>query len=167
MPKIKNYRDFILGFFCYGVGTYLAFSNSVIRGKTLFIPSVLLGRADVYVRIIGGVLMVLSLLVFLRSFGLLLQELREEAPDKTNWLIVASFISFFLYILLLKPFGFLSDSVWFITFLVFIMRIKELDIDIRDGKAVIYSIGISLLVAVIVVGVLFLAFRYLLDVTLP
>jgi hypothetical protein len=164
---IKNRKDFVIGIVCLSLGTFIVFSDSVIRGKTMFTPPVLFARADTYIKLIGAVMALIAIALLLRSFGLIFKELKEVPVTKTSWAIVAGFISFFVFMLLLETLGFLIDGIWFVAVFSFIIRIKEYEINLRDRKAVLRSAVVSLLSSVVIVGVLYFVFTELMNVILP
>lgn len=162
--KVVNKRDLCSSIVLAAIGLYITFGKNVVTGKTFGADSYpMAARADVYLKALGLALMLLSLALLVRSLR------ANKAATKKDIPMVAKIgaVSLVVYTLILKPLGFFISSVLLIAVWTFMFRLKEYHIDLKDKKAVLKTLGIAFIFAIIVVTVLQLAFTELLGVRLP
>ena len=168
MSMIKNKRDFLLGIVMTAVGLYLLLSNSIVKGFSLFQTKVVLAQAGTYLKIIGGLIVLVSAVVIIRSLRKpLSEEEAAEAKRPLDWMIVGCLAAFFVYLLLMDVLGFLIDTIWVIALITFLLRVREKHIDLHDKKELLKSIGIAVGYSVVLVLVISFMFTKWLNVRLP
>ena len=169
MEKLKeNMTDFILGVVMLLISCYAVFAKSVVKGTTLLDTDVPLSDAKSFVRILGVVLMVLSVYIILRALGLFKRtdkgDLKFKKPES---IVVIGFAILLAFLILTNVIGFTISSVLMIASITYLIMVKEKGIDRHDKKAVLKAVGISLLYSIILVFVLCFAFKNWLHVMLP
>ena len=168
MKIIRNKRDFILGIISMGIGLFVLLSDNIVKGFSLFQTQIWLSKADSYLRILGGLLAFVSLIVILRSF-VQTAETKKENKEKGrfDYVVLISFSAFFLYMLLLKTIGFIPDTIWLIALISFMLRARETHLDWHNRKALLKAILISVIYSVILVLAISFVFTTWLSVRLP
>ena len=162
--KSINKRDLGSSIVMALVGLYVTFGKNVITGKTFGTESMpLAARADVYLRVLGGLLLVLSLVLMARALCRNEKTQKKEIPP----VAVIGAILLIVFALIVKPLGFFVSASVLVAAWTFIFRVKEYHIDRNDKKALAKAAGISIAFALIIVAVLQLAFTHLLGVRLP
>lgn len=166
MSFIKNKKDFGFGLVSLAVSVFLLMSDGIVVGRSLFpMPSVW-AKADTYVRIISTVMAVLSAILVLRSF-LKGEEGEEAQKTRIDHVVIIFFGAMALYLVLMDALGFVINSIWLMALITFMIRMRENNVDVHDKKAVLKSVGISVLYAAILVLVASFMFSTWLKVTLP
>ena len=69
IKPIKNINDFVIGIALLALGCYVLFTDKVIFGNVMKTPGGPLVHPAVYVRMIGGILTFLSLILVLKSLN--------------------------------------------------------------------------------------------------
>jgi hypothetical protein len=164
---MRNKKDFALGLLSLCLGIYLLSSDGMVRGKTLFQTTSVWGEAVTYLRILGGIVTLLAVMLIVRS--LLRAGDAEDKTEKHSFVIViASFVLMIIYALLMPVLGFITNSLWFIAAESFLIRVKETGLTYRSERSVLLRAGaVSVLYSVILVASLYLIFTRLLKVYLP
>ena len=151
-----------------GLGIFLCISDKIVQGNMLTVPTGgILVRADMYIRLIGGILILLSVLLFIKN-------LNFNRSVKTTGLIfpltsqaVLTFISLIIYTLLLHTIGFALDTFLLSFFLVFLYMRKE-NPNIAFASPILVRMAvISTIFSLILVGVVYVIFGKILFVALP
>lgn len=165
MRKIKvNLRDLISGIVLSVFGAYVRWGKDVVLGKTFGMDRMpIVSRADFYIHVLGGALLVLSILLIIRAFVKPGEAKAKEIPGVAVWAAV----SLIIFCFIVKPLTFYPAATLLVTFWTFMFRIKEYHIDKNDKKALMKALGISLAFSALIVLVLQLIFTKLLGVRLP
>lgn len=166
MSFIKNKKDFGFGLVSLAVSVFLLLSDGIVIGRSLFPMPSMWAKADTYVRIIAAVMAALSLVLVIRSF-LKGEEGEEGRKNRIDYVVIIFFAAMTLYLVLMDALGFVINSIWLMTLITLMIRMREKRVDVHDKQAVLKSLGISLLYAAILVLVASFVFSTWLKVTLP
>lgn len=159
---IKQKKDFFSGCILLLVSVYLLLGKNIAVGRTLgYMPK--LADAAMYVRVLGGILGFLSILLVVRSFAVNRSTEAKRIPKEA----FLSGIALILYALMLNMVGFFCASSVLIAFLTLLYRIKEKQIEKNDREAILKSVGISVIYSLVCVGALQYVFTSLLGARLP
>lgn len=159
---IKQKRDFFSGCVLILVSSYILFGQNIAVGRTLGkMPK--LANAVLYVRLLGGILGFLSILLVIRA---LTSDKTQDARNIPKEVVLTS-IALILYALVLDLLGFFLSSVVLISFLTFIYRIKEKHLSKNDKPSMLKAAGISIIYSLICVALLQYVFTSLLGARLP
>ena len=167
MNVIKNKRDFIFGLVSTGLSLWLLLDDSIIRGFTIFQSKVYFAQAGAYIKIIAALMLLFSVILLIRS-------LRKAEPGSENAekqpldkLVIVAFAAMLVYLLLMDAIGFIINTIWLMSLITFMLRVREKQIDLKDKQAVLKSAGISIGYSVVLVLVLSFMFSNWLNVRLP
>lgn len=163
---MKDKKNLVFGVLCLALGVFLISSDGIIQGKSLFAADNLWSQADSYIRALGWILIVLSLVLIIRAF------LKNTAVQRTigtsKYLIIFGFAAMVVYALLLPLLGFILDSLWFVAVITFLIMSKEKGLTkSSDKKQWLRAAAVSCSYSVILVFVMYFAFTKLLKVILP
>lgn len=167
MGFIKNKKDFGFGLVSLATSVFLLVYDKIVIGRSLFPMPSMWAKADIYVKIIAAVMAVLSLWLVIRSFIKADPDETEKKKNGIDHLVVIFFVAMALYLVLMDALGFVVNSIWLMTLITFMLQMREKKVDWHDKKATLKALGISLLYAVILVGVTSFIFSTWLKVTLP
>jgi len=169
MKTIKeNMTDFVLGLIMLLVGCYATFAKSVTKGKTLLDVDVPFSDARSFVRILGILLMVLSVYLILRAMGVFKRKDNDDLTfKKPEGIVLIGFGILITYLILLNVIGYTIPSILMIAGMTFLIMTKEKNLDLKDKKVVLKAVGISCAYSVVLVFVLSYAFKNWLHVVLP
>lgn len=166
----KAGKDLLFGVLTSLISLYLLLSPNIVAGITLLDSSIVFARAGTYVRILGGLLLVLSVILCLRALFWKKGEVEEE-KEKAHWsmdpLIVIGFVLLLLYMPLMDLTNFTVASVAFTALFAFIIRAREKKVDVRNPKECLKNLIIALGYALILEFVLEFLFTGFLNVNLP
>lgn len=162
-----NKKDVILGLIMLSLSGYILFGSNVIVGDSILKESILVGRADFYIKFLAIIMILISAALILKAFGVFGLKNKETSDEPTNNVAKLSFVALIIYGFILKPMGFFASSFLLIMFLSFIIRIKEDGIDLKDKKLVIKSLVISCAFSIITVSIFAYIFTNWLKVVLP
>lgn len=169
--KIKNRKDLILGVVMLVLGLYLLLAQGIVKGMTLLSTGITIAKAGTYVRLLGGLLVLLSGGLTLRALGVFGKCEADEEDSETRWkldpLVPILFGALLLYMPLMSLVGFTVSSMIMIAWVAFWIRYREKHVDLHDKKALLKNIGIAVVYSVILVLVLELMFTKGLHVRLP
>lgn len=169
--KIKNRKDFILGVVMLVLGLYLLLAQGIVKGMTLLSTGITIAKAATYVRLLGGLLVLLSGGLTLRALGVFGERAEDAEENSETWsldpLVLILFGALLLYMPLMSLVGFTASSVILIAWVAFWIRYREKHVDLHDKKALLKNIGIAVVYSVILVLVLELMFTKGLHVRLP
>ncbi|MCI8650142.1 MAG: hypothetical protein HFG20_08505 [Anaerotruncus sp.] len=165
--KCKNWKDFLLGIVMLLISVYLLFSPNVVKGLTLLYTDITIAKAVTYVRILGGILLLLSLSLSLRALGLFGATSQEKSTFSIDWLILAGFAALLVYMPLIKLLGFILPSILLVGVFTFFIRCREKQISLRNTPEVLKGCIVSILYAVTLVLLLQFLFTQVLHVRLP
>lgn len=170
--KIKNRKDFALGVVMLVLGLYLLLAQGIVKGMTLLSTDITIAKAGTYVRLLGGLLVLLSGGLTLRALGVFGkcaadEEENSETRKKLDPLVPLLFGALLLYMPLMSLVGFTASSMILIAWVAFWIRYREKHVDLHDKQALLKNIGIAVVYSVILVLVLELMFTKGLHVRLP
>jgi hypothetical protein len=165
--KIKNMNDLIGGLVLIAGSIWLLVSKSITVGTITTGQGGLFVRADVYIRMLGVLMLFLAVLMVLRSINF-----KKEAETKAFFFNVTkesllSFAALILFIVILKPVGFAISTYALTFFLVVLYTLKEYALKNltprQKKKKIVFAAVFSLILVVFVWAV----FEKVLLVTLP
>ena len=172
--KMNKYKDYIAGVLFGAVGVYLLVSKKIVKGINMFNVSaeIPLTKADTYLRMLGGLLLLLSVCLLVSTF-----IKQKKNPDRNGentpinkmnlFYTVGFFAAIVIYALLIDVIGFFFDTLWFSFLFSFALRIKELGISFQDKKALSSAALNCLIYSLILDGALIAIFTFVLKVQLP
>ena len=165
---IKNLRDFILGLVMLALSLYLMLSPKIVKGMTLLYTSITVAKADTYIRLLGGLLLLLSAVLILRALGLFgLKAKKTDEKKPVDWLVIAGFATLLIYMPLMKIIGFTASSILLTASFKFMIRFREKKADLHNWQELLKNLGVSIAYAVVLVSALELLFTRALHVRLP
>jgi hypothetical protein len=173
MTKIKFFKsanDFIIGVALLGIGVFIVQYENIVRGAISDSVGGYLVRPDVYVRMVGVLLVICSLLLVIKSINF-----KHSAETKGFHFVLTKEVAFtglalVLYAALLEPIGFYITTFLLTLFLTCMYMRKE---KMGEGKppitrpVVIRSLTIAAVYSVVMVIVVHLLFAKVLNVILP
>lgn len=166
--RIKNPRDLILGIVMTAISLYLLFSSKVVKGMTLLYTDITIAKAGTYIRILGGLLLILSVSLILRAIGVFGGKQEEPSGKKiADSFVIVGFVALILYIPLMKLIGFTVSSMLLMVCFTFMIRLREKKVDLHDKQALLKNLGVAVLYAVVLVLILEALFTRVLHVRLP
>ena len=123
----KSMNDFCVVILVTAIGLFLCFSDRIVGMPVTGIPAGgILVRADMYIRLLGGMLLFLSLLLFIRNLNFNKSAQTEALHFPITPQAVLTIISLVVYTLLLPRLGFALNTFLISFFLVFLyMRIEN------------------------------------------
>ena len=161
-------NDFYAVIIIAPLGFFLCISDRIVEGG---LPDLgtggILVRSDMYIRLIGGILILLSVLLFFKNlnFDKSVETKAFVFPITSQG--VLTFVSLIIYTLLLHKIGFALDTFLLGFFLVFLYMRKENPALAMTRPAVLRMIIISAAFSIIMVGVVYVVFGKILYVSLP
>jgi len=165
---IKSMNDFCLTVVMTALGLFLCFSDSIVPANMPTLPAGgILVRSDMYVRLIGGIMLLLSLILFIKNLNF--SKATETAALKftTSSQGVLTFVALVIYALLLQRVGFAITTFCLGFFLVFLYMYKE-NKDIEKTRPLIIRMAIaSAVFSLALLGVVYVMFGFVLRVSLP
>ncbi len=168
MNKANRIKDIILGTMMISFSLYILLSESVIKGNSIFRESIVIARADFYIKFLAVLLIIISFIVFIKAF--LPSKDSEEninSKKKNNFLAIFSFIGLAVYTAVLKRIGFFVDSFLLVTLLSFLIMIEEKSLDLKKKSVLIKGLLQSVVISLITVSVITFIFTNWLKVVLP
>ena len=165
--KIKNMNDFISGLlFCAG-GLWLMFSKNITEGRILASQNQGIIKADTYIRMLGGLVVLLAVIMIIRSINFKrAAEIKafEFHITKESFLTLIALIAF---IILLKPLGFALTTFSFTFFIVIVYMLREMKEKEISRREKIKKFVIAGIFSFVLVLVVYLVFSRVLLVMLP
>lgn len=162
-----NIKDIALGFIMLGLSIYIFIGDNVILGNSIFKESIIIGRAEFYLKFLATVMILISLVLIIITLKKSRIKCNNESSIPSNNVVSLSFGALIIYVLVLKPLGFFLSSFLLTTFLSFIIRLRENRIDTRDKKLVLKSFLISCIFSLVSVLLIRYIFENGLNVILP
>ena len=163
----KSMNDFCAVVIMSAIGSFLCFSDRIVGHKVTGIPAGgLFVRADMYIRILGGMLLFLSLLLFIKNLNFNKSETTPIKIPITSQAVL-TIVSLVIYTIVLKTIGFAIATFLVSFYLVFLyMRIEGKNQPLTRPILVrmlvtdaVFSAGL--------VALIYLLFGILLRVSLP
>ena len=165
----KSMNDFFAVIIMGSLGLFLCISDKIIQGGLPDLPAAggILVRADMYIRLIGGIFILLSALLFLKnlSFSKSVETKALVFPVTSQG--VLTLVSLIVYTLLLRIIGFALDTFLLSFFLVFLYMKKENADKIITRPILMRMIILSTVFSLVLVGVVYVIFGLVLYVSLP
>ncbi len=169
-PKLlKNVNDFILGCLMLVLGLYISFSKGIIKNNVISNTGGLFARADVYIRMLAGLIAFLAFLLIIKSINFSKSKESKGFTFIMNKEIALTALSLIVYTLALPRIGFAISTTVLMFFLVFMLSIRELTGGDRKltKKELQKLLLISAIYTVLLVIAVYLVFSKLLGVSLP
>ena len=163
---LKSVNDFIIGIALLAAGVFIATYQNIVKGTIANSPGGLLVRPDVYVRMLGVLLVICSFLLVLKSINF-----TGKGETKGFHFVLTKEVSFtgialFLYAVLLEWMGFYITTFLLCLFLTCMYMRRE-----RMGEDKISLTRRSVIIAAIysltMVIVVYFLFAKVLNVVLP
>jgi hypothetical protein len=168
MVLIKNVNDLAIGIGLLLVSLWLLMDPTLIKGFVLATSTPFLARPDIYVKLIAGGLVILSVLLIFKSINLTGRVTeKNKFSFRLPLVTLIPMIAFVLCTLVLEEVGFFISSFVLMTLMCFIYQIKEKQQEFKASKAIYKSLAISCVFSLALVVVLEQIFTHLLKVTLP
>lgn len=170
---IKKVNDFILSIAMIAVSIFLLFSDNIV--SNINIPTDGSGggffaRSDIYVRMLGAILAISSIILLIKSLSF---KKEKKHVEKFTFAIRDSVcyitLSLIAYAILLPLIGFIVSTFIMMFYLCVLFTIKERNKKLKDcSKLELRNIGIrSLIYSFISVVALYVIFAQGLSVILP
>ena len=164
----KSMNDFCVVILMTAIGCFLCFSDKIVGQKVTGIPAGgLFVRADMYIRLLGGFLLFLSVLLFIKNINF--KKDSETTPLKipVTSQAILTIISLAVYTLLLRIIGFALDTFLVSFFLVFLyMRIENKDKPLTR-PLLVRMLVTNVIFSISLVLIIYVLFGIVLRVSLP
>jgi hypothetical protein len=160
-------NDFISGIMLTAASVWLLVSKNITEGRITTGEGGIFVRADMYIRILGGLMFFLAFLMVIRSINF---KKAGEAKGfsftitKESLLTVAALV---VFILVLKPVGFAITTFLFSFFVVCLYMHKENSGKNLTRREVIKKAAFAFGFSLVLVAIVYLVFAKVLLVTLP
>jgi hypothetical protein len=167
--KIKSMNDLIGGILLIALGLYLCIDKNITQGRVTTGNGGIMVRPDMYLRMLGGLLVFLAVLMVVRSINF--KKVAETAGfkfviTKENGLTAVALV---LFTIALPWIGFAISTFVLTVFLVLLYMRKEFNIRFREiGKKELRKrLGTTFVFAAILDVFVYFIFAKVLHVTLP
>jgi hypothetical protein len=166
--KIKSMNDFVASLLVTGLGIFVLVSDNIIQGKVINPPNGgIFVRADVYLRLLGGIIAFLGLLILLKSLNF-----SKSGETRGFHLIVSlagilTIAALIVYVLVLTSVGFFIATFSLSVFLVCLYMHEEQGGVKPSRKELLKKLAAATIFSGILVVVVYLLFSKVLYVSLP
>ncbi|MDR2588454.1 MAG: tripartite tricarboxylate transporter TctB family protein [Spirochaetales bacterium] len=162
----KSVNDFIIGMALLGLGIFIALYKDIVRGPVSDNAGGILVRPDVYVRMVGVLLIICSLILVLKSIKFSRSAKTEGFHFVMSWEVALTGLSLLLYAVLLYPLGFYITTFLLTMFLTCMYMRRERT---SGGKKALTRKALlaACVYSVAMVIVVYLIFAKVLKVALP
>jgi hypothetical protein len=166
---LKSVNDFIIGIVLLGFGIFITSYKNIVRGRISESVGGYLVRPDVYVRMIGVLLIVCSLILVIKSINFQRSAETKGFRFVMTREVALTGIALLLYSVALEPVGFAISTFLLTMFLTCLYMRKER----RGGenppapRLPLRSLVIAAAYSVAMVIVVYVMFAKLLNVILP
>ena len=165
--KIRNMNDFFIGIVFVAAGLWLMLSKKTTEGKILTTQNQGILQADTYIKMLGGLMFFLAILVLIRSINF-----KKEAETKAFSFHITkesflTFIALVMFLVLLKPLGFAITTTSFTVFTVCLYMLKETRGKGLGRREMIKKFIFAGIYSIVLVLIVYLVFVKLLLVILP
>jgi len=163
----KSMNDFCAVILMTAIGCFLVFSDLIVPQKlTGTPPGGLFVRADMYIRLLGGLLLFLTVLLFIKNLNF-----RKAETTPLNIPItpqaVYTILSLAVYTLVLRTLGFALSTFLVSFFLVFLyMRLENKNTPLTR-PLLVRMLTTDVIFSICLVGVIYVLFGMVLRVSLP
>jgi putative tricarboxylic transport membrane protein len=163
---LKSVNDFIIGLILLGFGVFITTYKEIVRGTISDSVGGILVRPDVYVRMVGVLLIICSLILVLKSFNYKRSTQTEGFHFVLTKEVALTGLSLLLYAALLEPVGFYISTFLLTFFLTCMYMRKERS---GGGKPSLprRALIIASVYSVVMVVVVYFIFAKVLNVILP
>lgn len=165
--RIKNMNDLVGGILLMLGGLWLMISKNITEGRILQSQSQGLIQADTYIRMLGGLVFFLAILMSIRSINFKKEEETEPFVFNITKESFLTFVALVLFIVFLKPLGFAVTTFLFSSFVVSLYMLKEIKGKGLSRKQILTKIAFAGVFSLVLVVVVYLVFAKGLLVTLP
>jgi putative tricarboxylic transport membrane protein len=162
----KSVNDFIIGIALMGVGIFIVQYKNIVRGQISDSVGGILVRPDVYVRMIGILLIICSLILVIKSINYKRSDKTEGFHFVLTKEVALTGLSLLLYAALLEPVGFYISTFLVTLFLTCMYMRKEKS---GEDKKLLSrgALIVALVYSIVMVVVVYLIFAKILNVVLP
>ena len=163
----KSMNDFCAVILMAAIGCFLVFSNLIVAEKMSGIPpGGLFVRADMYIRLLGGFLLLLTVLLFIKNLNFTKSETKAlEIPITPQ--AVYTLLSLVFYTLVLRTLGFALATFLVSFFLVFLyMKLENKNLPMTR-QLLVRMLVTDAIFSVCLVGIIYVMFGMVLRVSLP
>ena len=166
---IKKMNDFVLGCLMLPFGLYIFLSKGIIKNNVIINTGGLFARADVYIRMLSGMIAILALILIVKSINFSRSKETQGFKFVMNKEIALTAFSLVVYTFVLPRIGFTISTSVLMFFLVFMLSVRELTGGERKltRKELQKLLLISAIYTVVLVIAVYLVFSKLLGVSLP
>ena len=165
--KIKSMNDFICGLLLLVGGLWLMLSKNITEGRILRAHDQGFIRPDSYIRIIGGLIVFLAVIIVVRSINFKKESETSAFRFRVSKESFLSFVALGLYILFLPRVGFGITTFVFAFFTVTLYMLKETQDKGLNRRQKIYRIIFSAVFSIALILLIYLIFTKILLVVLP
>jgi hypothetical protein len=162
----KSINDFIIGIILLGVGAFIATYDQIVKGTISDSVGGILVRPDVYVRMIGVLLVICSLILVIKSMNYKRSGKTEGFQFVMTKEVALTGISLLLYAALLNPIGIYLSTFLLTLFLTCMYMRRERS---GEGKPPLSRRAgiIASVYSIVMVVVVHFIFAKVLNVILP
>jgi hypothetical protein len=165
--KIKSMNDFIIGIALMAASVWLLVSKNITEGRIIDTAGGIFVRADIYIRILGGLMFFLALLMVIRAINF---KKAAETKGFSFTITKESFltiIALVVFIIILKPIGFAVTTFLFTFFEVCLYMRRENKGKGLDRRGWIKKTAFAAVFSLILITIVYFLFAKALLVTLP
>lgn len=165
--KIKSMNDFISGMALMAVSVWLLVSKNITEGRIITGEGGIFVRADMYIRMLGGLMFFLAFLMVIRSINFKKAAETKGLSFTITKESLITIIALIVFIIALKPVGFAITTFLFAFFLVCLYMHKENKGKGLSRREMIKKTVFAGIFSLILVAVVYLLFAKVLFVVLP
>ncbi|MFH1081449.1 MAG: tripartite tricarboxylate transporter TctB family protein [Pseudomonadota bacterium] len=166
--RLKDGKSILFGALILALGVWITFSDSIIKGGfSRAIPFMALPTT--YLRLVGSILMILSLLMILSNFTFDKEFKPARTKMKASKVVVISFAALLIYVFAMNILGFLMSSIIVTGFLCLLYQYcdKNIEVGKKNSRTLMKYGIISLSFSIISVFILQFIFTFFLKANLP
>ena len=165
--KIRNMNDFVIGLLLLAGGLWLMLSDNITEGRILQSQRQGFLQADTYIKLLGGLVVLLAFLMVIRSINFSRDKETQAFSFHISKESFLTFIALILFIIFLRPLGFSITTFLFTFSTACIYLFKETKNKGLSRREMIKKIIILAVFSVILVVTVYLIFARVLMVVLP
>jgi hypothetical protein len=165
--KIKSMNDFIIGLALMAASAWLMASKNITEGRIIETEGGIFVRADMYIRMLGGLMFFLAFLMVIRAINF---KKAAETRGLSFTITKESFltiIALIVFIAVLKPVGFGITTFTFTFFEVCLYMRKENEGKGLSRREAIKKLVFAAMFSLILVVLVYMVFVKVLLVVLP
>ena len=165
--KIKSMNDLVIGILLMLGGLWLMLSNNITEGRILQSQRQGILQADTYIRMLGGLVAFLAILIIVRSFNFKKEKETQPFAFHITKESFFTFVALVAFILLLHPLGFAITTFLFSSFIVSLYMLKEVKGKGLSRRKIFNKLLFACVFSLVLVVVVYLVFSEGLMVSLP